>query len=688
MDGSRRLLDPVAAAELLARFGIEMPVQAVSASVAGTALAAERIGFPVVLKAVGASQLHKSDGGGVRLGLADPGAVLAAAQEMGSRIGNLDGFLVQAMVRPGTELVVGVKRDALFGPVVVAGLGGIWVEALEDVAVRLAPVTLAAAVDMLMSLRGARVLTGFRGAPPVDLDRVAELIVALGRLATLSPMVAEVDLNPVIAGADGVLAVDARVVVEDAVGATPSRRPPRDEDVAALMAPRSVVVVGASADAAKQGQRVLRYLLEHGFEGAAYPVNRSGAEVLGRKAYRSVADLPAVPDLACIAVPAVAVKAVVEECVAAGIRAAVVFSSGFAEVGPAGEELQADLARTARRGGLAICGPNTGGLMNAAARFCAASLMSFESASPHGGEIAMVAQSGAVASSLLGRAWADGTGFSHWICTGNEADLTVADYIRYLAWQPDARVIVLFLESVRDAEGFLEACRLARRAGKPLVVYKTGASPAGAHAVASHTGALAGDDRVYDAAIRAGGGVRVRELQQLLDVSLALAWQPLPAGPRLGIVSTSGGLCSVVADEAYRNGLQVLPLAASSAARITAIIPVFATAENPVDVTMDFAAAPAMVGDTLEVLLAENTVDIGLVVLTTNADPLASAVARRVIEVAAGTSKPVLVTRLGPEHLAPAALALYRAARIPVYPMPERTVRVARAMLDYTRAGG
>ena len=677
------LLDPEAARALLVGAGIPMTRQEVAADPEAAAEMAAAIGFPVALKAVGPALSHKSDAGGVRLGLADRAAVFEAGLGMMTGIAGIDRLLVQAMAPPGLELVAGVKRDAAFGPAVLVGLGGIWVEALDDVSLRLAPLTAADAMDMLAGLQGSRLLDGYRGAAPVDRSAIAAVLVALGALAVSDPSIVELDLNPLVAGPIEVTAVDARVLVGAAPDA-PIERASRDADVDRVLNPSSVVVVGASNDPNKQGARVLRHLLDHGYRGRTHVVNRSHDQVAGYAAYPSIASLPEVPDLACVVVPATAVEGVVQDCAAAGVGAAVIFSSGFAEAGDAGVALQDSLAARAGASGVALCGPNTAGVMNDAAAFCAASVRSFDSARVPGGDFALLSQSGAVASSLLGRAWAAGVGLSHWVCTGNEADLTISDYVTYLAADPSARVISIFLEAARDGRKFIEACRLARAAGKAVLVYKTGSSATGGRAVGSHTGALAGDDRIYDAAFTAGGAVRVRDIQGLLDASVALACQPAPRGGSLGVVSTSGGMCSVVADEAERQGLTLPPLAHLTRS-IASLIPAFGASLNPVDVTMDFANRPAMVGDVLATLLADDAVDIGLVVLTTNADPAATAVADHVIEVARGSHKPVLVTRLGPEHLAPVALARYQAARIPVYPMPERTISVARAMVKHAR---
>ncbi|MDP8925077.1 MAG: acetate--CoA ligase family protein [Chloroflexota bacterium] len=685
------LLDPVAADALLRRYGIPTPAQSVAAAPEEAVTVAGRLGFPVALKAVGPGIIHKSDAGGVRLGLASPEEVAAAAREMTGALPELSGFLVQQMAPPGHELIVGLKRDPHFGPVVMVGQGGVLAEILNDVALRLAPVEPDEAMAMLAELRGARLLTGYRGAPPLDLDAVGDLIARVSRLAEQEPTILELDLNPVIVRTKGLAAVDARILVAgEAPRPEPTPRPAGDavSTVGRMLNPRSVVVVGASETPGSQGGRLFRYLIKHGFPGSLYAVNPRASAVMGRPCYSSVADLPETPDLACIMVPSDAVLDVVAECGAKGIAAAVVYTAGFAETGDAGRRKQAALVETARRYGMRLCGPNTAGLVNAGAATCAAFGMAFEVDRMPTGSIAFLTQSGALGSSLLSRSWAQGIGFSHWICAGNEADLTLGDYLAYLVDDPATRVVAIFMESVRDPAAFLAACRRARAAGKPIVVYKTGASAVGQRAVRSHTAALAGDDRVYDAAFRQSGVVCVHDLQALIDAALALAWQPLPRGNRIAVISASGGACSVIADECARYGLDLPLLPEPTVERIAEIIPPFGVAQNPIDVTMQITANPGMIGQAAELILREEGVDALIVMLTTNAGAAALEVAKGVVRAARSSDKPVLVARVGAEFLAPESVAYYQEQQIPLFPMPDRVVKVLNALVDAGRFQG
>lgn len=685
--GSRPvMLDPEQAYTLLAQYGVPMPAQQLVRDLDpdAAAAAAGALGFPIVLKAVASSLVHKSDGGGVQLNLDDPAAVLAAAGRMRAEIQDLRGYLVQQQMPGGLELIIGCKRDPAVGPLVLVGLGGIWVEALQDVAVRLAPVTAAEARTMLGELRGAALLTGLRGRPGIDFDAVIDVLVRVSQLARDQPQLSELDLNPVFAGQAGVVAVDVRVLWDASAGSQPGQPVVRDTRAAVkrILEPASIAVVGASADATKPGGRLFHYLLKHGYAGSLVAVNPGAHAIMGRPSYPSLAHLPEPPELVCIMVPADAAADVLLSVSEADSSSAILYSAGFGETGVEGQRRQVQIVEAARKAGVRFCGPNTAGVVNANASMCAAFGMAFEVERMPRGNIAFLTQSGALGGSLLSRAWATGIGFSHWVCTGNEADLTLSDYLQYLVDDPDAHVIAIFMESMRDPAGFMDAARRARAQGKPIVVYKTGASEVGQRAVQSHTGSLAGDDRIYEAAFRATGVARVHDLQALVDASIALAWQPRPRGRRVGVISASGGACSVIADECARHGLEIPLLEPATVDRIAAIIPAFGTSQNPVDVTIEVTRNPEMIGKVTEILLAEETIDAVVVLLTTNADPPALAVAQGVARAAAGSDKPVLVTRVGAEFLAPASVAFYQEARMPLVPMPDRAVKALRAMVD------
>ncbi|HSC00968.1 MAG TPA: CoA-binding protein, partial [Burkholderiaceae bacterium] len=376
----------------------------------------------------------------------------------------------------------------------------------------------------------------------------------------------------------------------------------------ALFKPRSVAVVGASrgttaTGAPKLGTAAMTNLLEHGFAGAVHPVNPRESELFGRRCVNSVRAIDGEVDVALLVVPADACLDALRDCAAKGVKAAIVMSAGFAETGDAA--LQNDLLAVARSAGMRLVGPNTAGFVNFHYRFAATISMVGDMRPFITGGVAFVTQSGALGGSMLGRGMEQGVGFSHWVTTGNQADLTAADFLDHLVDDPSAHVFALFLESVADPPRLVAACRRAARAGKPVIVYKSGASAVGAASSASHTGALAGSHRVFGALCRQHGLVQVDDLADLLPLARSFAWLGerldlrRQRARRIGIVSASGGICGVAADECELAGLQVPELPAATQQRIRGFVPEFASVRNPVDVTGQIRSSATGYQDTV-----------------------------------------------------------------------------------------
>ena len=674
------MLDLAESHALLSSYGIQMPRQRSAETPEDVRGAAAELGGAVVVKAVAPGLLHKSDAGGVVTDLGSPDRARVAAQAMAERVTNLTGYLVQEQVPSSCELLVGVRRDPVLGAFLVVGLGGLWVELFDDVIVRPAPVSLTTCLQMLAELRGAQLLDGYRGAPPVDREAAARLMEAVSRLAVEHPEIEQLDINPVLATANAAVAVDCLVLLRAERGdpaAAPSEPGP---GLRCLLEPRTIAVVGASSDPRKQGGRLFRHLVDHGYQGALYPVNAGSRKVMGRQAFASVAELPEKPDLACVVVPAGRTPGVVRECADAGIPAVIVYASGFAEVGQDGAALQGELRSIADETGIAICGPNTAGVANTREAMCAAISMVFGHGPMRRGGIALVSQSGALGSALLSRIWEQHAGLSQWISCGNEAVVSIGQYLCHVVEDSDTNVVVVFLETIREPASFVRACRRAAELDKPILVYKAGTSELGRKVTASHTAALAGDDALYEALFRSLGVVRIGSLEALVDAAVALESQPRPGGRRIGVVSASGGVCSVVADECARLGLELPDFTPGTSRRIAELIPSFGTSHNPVDVTMGVTTSPEMICDVTAAVMADRHVDAVLVALTTNAGPGAVAISRRMAALVAESVKPLVVARLSADYLAPDAVADYRAARIPLFPTPERALRALRAM--------
>jgi acyl-CoA synthetase (NDP forming) len=456
--------------------------------------------------------------------------------------------------------------------------------------------------------------------------------------------------------------------------------------VAAIFEARSIVVVGASAtDPAKPGSRVLAYLNRHGYDGDVYAVHPTAAEIAGRPCFPSIETLPAGPlDLVCLTIPAAGCADLLDRCGKRGVKAAVVVTSGFAEAGA--DVAEQELGRIADRHGIALCGPNTIGVVGPWERLCVSFTGALDTDEPRAGGIAFVTQSGALGGSLLSQAWERGLGISRFASVGNQTGLAIADYLAYLAGDPRTRVACLVLESVADGPALLDALALMRRAGKPVVALKTGRSAVGQSAVRSHTGALAGDARVCDAVLREAGALTVATLTELVDAAAVLERQPLPRGPRVGIVSTSGGGCAVAADLCAEARLAVPALPESEREALARVLPTFAATQNPVDVTAQILVDPDAIARTLRIMLGSDSVDSVLVVLTTVPDPRAREIAELVVECSRDSGKPLVVAWTIARRLAEGGLSLLEREGVPLFPSIERAVAALAVITRHAEA--
>lgn len=374
--------------------------------------------------------------------------------------------------------------------------------------------------------------------------------------------------------------------------------------------PRSVAIIGASSDPERIGGRPLRFLIEAGFAGALYPVNTSGhAELQGRRAYRNVTDIVEPIDHAIVAVPLAAVEQAVADCARQGVKAAQVFTAGFAEAGPEGAALQRRLVEIARGAGMRLIGPNALGLINPAIGLFATFSTLLNGLKPGAGRIGLATQSGAFGSATYGAAALRGLGLSVAVATGNEADVDVAECIAYLAQDPGTRVICTALEACRDGAALREALLAAADAGKPVVAMKIGRSALGAAAAATHTGGLAGNDAVFDAILEECGAVRASSIDEMLDIAQYCdAAAQLPTGPRIGVVTGSGGIGVLIADEAEPLNLTLPPLPEKALRALQAVLP-FAVPANPFDTTAQVTSVPQGIERTVEAMLAEGGCD-------------------------------------------------------------------------------
>ncbi len=444
----------------------------------------------------------------------------------------------------------------------------------------------------------------------------------------------------------------------------------------ALLNPKSVAVIGASADVNKTSGRPVSYLLKHGFAGAIYPVNPKASEIQGLRCYASIEELPQAPDVALVLLSAKRSIEAVRSLAKLGCKAAVVLASGFAEAGEGGLDLQEELKAAA--GSMRILGPNTIGLVNLSARIPLSASGALEISDLPTGHVAVVSQSGGILGALLSRAAGRGIGLSSLISTSNEVDLEVSDFIDYLVDDDNTQVIALYLESVRNPPRFREVALRARAAGKPLVVFKIGRSEAGASAASSHTGALAGEDRVYDAFFRELGVIRANTFDEFLDIPAVLVAGRRLAGRRVAILTSTGGAGTLIADSLGMNQFDTPAPDAATAEKLRALQGDTPTAldRNPIDVTLA-GLQPDLLRQAIRTLLASDSYDALVVIIGSSGLAMPDLVVSAIQDCLETNDKPVLAY-VSP--YAPDTLKRLNSAGIPGFSSPESCSAVLGAL--------
>ena len=588
-DGRTALTEPEAKAAV-ARYGVTVPRGEVVRHMDDLGAACARLRPPLALKVISDDLLHKSDAGGVHLGIEGLDGLRLAARSTAALPGR-QGWLVEEMAPSGLELVVGGVRHARFGPLVMVGIGGVLVEFLGDVAVAICPLQRHEAGALLDRLRAAPLLDGVRGRPGVDREALVDLLIAVGGedglLMRHADAVAELDLNPVIASQDGATAVDARLILSPARGETP-RQPVRD--LAALLEPRAVAVAGASTGGKAQANQYIRNLRAYGYAGRIYAVHPQAETVDGLPAVPSFGALPEAVDYAYVAVAAERCPALL--AAAEGkVRFAQVMSGGFGE-GGTDRARETELLAAAAAGGCRVLGPNCMGTHSTRGRL---TYMSGVDATP--GPVSVVAQSGGLSSDVLRRGAQRGLCFRALVTVGNAADVGPAELAEAFLDDPETGVLGFYLEDPRRGARLFEALR-ARRGSKPVVALVGGTTAQGERAARSHTGALAGDARAWQALAAQTGLVLTETLDEFLDVALAMQMlRARPgagrkgAGRRVVLLGNGGGTSVLAADAFARVGLDVSPLDEASQAALEALdLPVGSSVVNPVDVPANVMA--------------------------------------------------------------------------------------------------
>lgn len=446
----------------------------------------------------------------------------------------------------------------------------------------------------------------------------------------------------------------------------------------ALLAPRSIAVVGASNDWRRFGGRVLHYMRQAEFPGGIYPVNPVRSEVQGLKAYDKVSAIGLDVDCAMLAITAEDTVQTIRDCAESGVRSAIIYGAGFAEVGPEGQARQDEVLAIARANGMRILGPNCMGLVNARKRVYATFASAFEEGLPEPGRIGIATQSGGYGGYLLKHSFMRHLGVSHFVATGNECDVDLGETLEWMARQDDVNVLLGYLEGVRSADNLVRALDTARRLQKPIVMMKVGRTPEGRVAAASHTASLTGEDAVYDALFREYGVYRARTTDELLDVAYALSRGKRPLGPRTAVVSISGGVGVQMADFLSDAGLELGTVPEHTKAQLREIVP-YCSPANPIDMTGLVTANHDLLGVALERVLESDAFDAVILFLgiVGMAPSMAEPICRALSEASAKhPDRLLMVSVTTPTDL----LATYNRAGFLVYEDPSRAVTALAAL--------
>ena len=672
-------------------YGIPTPKQGLAKTPADAVKLAVRLGFPVVMKIVSDDILHKTEAGGVITGLSSAAEVRRAFNELVKnakryrKTSTIQGVQVQQMLKGGHEVMVGAVTDPSFGKMIAFGLGGVLVEVMKDVTFRLAPLSKKEAMSMLDSIGAAEVLRGVRGQKGIDRAALAEIVCSVSKLVSDFPEIQEVDLNPIFATDKSAKAVDVRIVLGD--HAKPRQRFTQDEILAAMqriMNPRAVAVIGASAEDGKIGNSVMKNLINGGYRGAIYPIHPKAAEILGRRAYASVLDVEGEIDVAVFAIPAKFCAAAMDEVGRKKIPGAVMIPSGFAEVGE--QALQDELLGVARKYNVRVMGPNIYGFYYTPQNLCATFCTPYDVK----GKVALSSQSGGVGMSIIGFSRTTRMGVSAIVGLGNKSDLDEDDLLTYFEQDDDTQVIAMHCEDLKDGRAFAEvASRVSKK--KPIVMLKAGRTALGARAAASHTGALAGNDKVYDDALRQCGVVRARSLNDMLQFARGLQVLPTPKGENIVIITGAGGSGVLLSDACVDNRLALMKMPPDMDAAFRKFIPPFGAAGNPVDITG--GEPPTTYANTIRYALGEPRIHALILgywhTIITPPMVFAKLCAEVVEEARAkGIDKPVVASLVGDVQVEEASEYLYERGVVAYPYTTELPVAVLGAKYQWARGAG
>ena len=635
---------------ILNNYGIKVPPSALVSTTQEAADKAKQLGFPLVAKIVSPEILHKTDVKGVRVGLKSEQEVRDAFDDMYGRLSakyHVKGVILERMVDPGLEVIVGLQNDPQFGPVIMFGLGGINTEIFKDVTFRVLPITPKDTEEMIENLKGKSMLKGFRGSEPVDLSIVSDMLMKIAKLGTDAAAYYEsVDFNPVILYPHDYFVVDAKILLrEKPEPQIISNAEPDSSYMDLFFNARSVALVGASPEAGKVGNSVLHSLAKHDYKGKVFPVNAKGyQEIMGIKAFKSLDDINEPVDVVVVTVDLKFVPDLLRSCGRKNIHNMVIISGGGKELGGDRAAIENEIKKLSSEQKVRIIGPNCIGMFNAENRLDCAFQGHERMLRPKRGEVAFLSQSGTIGIAFMETS--DSFGMSKMISYGNRSDVDEADMIWYLGEDPSTKVIGLYVEGLGDGRKFMNAAkRVILEMNKPILVFKNGRTIRGAKQAASHTGSLGGSYNVVRGALEQARIISLDSYEELTGSLKALTWQPVPRGNRVAMITNGAGPVIAAIDNFERLGLAVAEISNKTIKDLKEHYPPTYVIGNPCDITGSATADDYRFA--IQAFMDDPSVDIIMPWFVFQDDPLEESI----VDVLQGFQKqrlkPILVGAMG-----------------------------------------
>lgn len=629
--------------EFLKKYDVPVPKYRIVTSQDDAASASEEIGYPVVMKIVSPQILHKSDAGGVIVGVKNQTEAREAYAQIISSVksckpeADIEGVIVEEMAKPGVELIIGGNTDSAFGKTITFGIGGTLVEFLKDVSIRILPLNEDEIRQMVKEINSYKLISGYRGSAPKDEETLVKTIMNVCRAFEDNEELKEFDINPLRLYESGACAVDTAFIFSDE---HKSRSDCVEEVDVSIFEPKSIAVIGASETPGKMGYAVMHKLST--FPGKLYPVNPKRDVIMCFRTSPSILDIEEDVDMAVITVPSALVPGVMEECGKKGVKIAVVITAGFKEMNEEGRKLEEQTVAIAKKYGTRIVGPNCLGLISPHKGYDT----TYVQRSPAPGNIAFLSQSGAIVNAVVDWSLTHNVGFSAVVSVGNQADLNFFDYLNWAESDPNTEAIIMYIEEINNGKGFLDVVsRIAKT--KPVVAIKSGSSERGRAAAASHTGSLAGSYEVYMEAFREAGVLSVTNLEDAFLAAEFLSHNKhYPKGKRAVIVTNAGGFAVLSTDYAERYGVQIVDLPKDVIDEMDKFLPPFWNRGNPIDLLGD--ADGARFAKTFSVLAKHDDLwDICMVIGFPNLVLTSERFAKQIMMLSESTEKRIVSVLIG-----------------------------------------